>query len=379
MAPYERWWLDRMAATRFPLEEKLTLHWHDHFATAFAKVRRPKADGAPEPAAARPRRRQLPGAGQGHHRRRGHALLARREHQPAGHPNENYGREFMELFTLGRDRYTQDDVREAARAFTGYTVDGQGKALYHPELHDAGEKTILGQTGSWGPADVADHRPRPPSRGRRWPPATWRPPGRGSSTTPIPSRRSSRPWPTPSPAAGYEIKAMVRALLLRPEFTDGPGHTIKPPAEFVAGTMRLLRLTGAPDAEQAAQPQRARRDRLGLRRHGPGAVRPARRVGLEGRGRLGQHRHHPGPLQLLRPHRQARHRRRRAHRAGHSPAASPGDTAPVDAPARAAGAAPLHPGVARPRTSTPPWRPGPTRAPAPGGSSRSCWPLPTST
>ena len=253
MVAYQRWWLDRMATTRYPLEEKLTLYWHNHFATGFSKVRRPKAMIA--------QNRLLRDNAGGNFRALCKAITA----DPAMliwldgntnqkiQPNENYGREFMELFTLGRDRYTQEDVRQAARAFTGYTTDGQGKALYHKELHDDGEKTILGNTGKWGPLDVADvvldHHPD------------------GAVAAHYVAARLAgflyRPDPEPAVveamaaaflAADYDIKALVKALLLRPEFSDGPALTIKSPAEYVAGTLRLLHLAAAPTP--TAQPRR---------------------------------------------------------------------------------------------------------------------------
>lgn len=245
MSTYQRWWLDRMSATRFPLEEKLTLYWHDHFATGFSKVRRPKAMVA--------QNRLLRDHAGGNFRALCNAIhgdaamliwLDGNTNQKI-RPNENYGREFMELFTLGRDRYTQHDVAEAARAFTGYTTDGQGKPLYHKELHDDGEKTLLGQTGRWAPTDVTDivldRHPEGPVAARF-----------------VAARLASFFYkPDPEPAvvdamaaafleSNYDIKALVRALLLRPEFTDGPGLTIKSPAEYIAGTMRLLHLTGTP-------------------------------------------------------------------------------------------------------------------------------------
>ena len=138
MATFQRWWLDRMSATRFPLEEKLTLYWHNHFATGFSKVKRPKAMVA--------QNRLLRDHAGGNFRALCNAITADAAMliwldgnlNQKILPNENYGREFMELFTLGRDRYTQEDVREMARAFTGYTTDGQGRALYHPEH---GERT----------------------------------------------------------------------------------------------------------------------------------------------------------------------------------------------------------------------------------------------
>src|SRR5262249_53058479 len=68
-------------------------------------------------------------------------------------PNENFGREFLELFTLGIDSYTEQDVRAAARAFTGWSGE-KGKGAFHAEAHDSGEKTFLKQTGPWKPADI---------------------------------------------------------------------------------------------------------------------------------------------------------------------------------------------------------------------------------
>jgi uncharacterized protein (DUF1800 family) len=165
----------------------------------------------------------------------------------------------MELFTLGRDRYTQDDVRQAARAFTGYTTDGQGRALYHQELHDAGDKTILGQTGKWGPDDVADivldRHPDGPVAARYVAARLA-----GFLYKPDPEPAVVEAMAAAFLAGDYDIKAMVKALLLRPEFSDGPGLSIKSPAEYVAGALRLLHLTAAPTP--AAQPRRGNVDEI---------------------------------------------------------------------------------------------------------------------
>jgi uncharacterized protein (DUF1800 family) len=259
MATFQRWWLDRMSATRFPLEEKLTLYWHNHFATGFSKVKRPKAMVA--------QNRLLRDHAGGNFRALCNAVTA----DPAmliwldGNtnqkiaPNENYGREFMELFTLGRDHYTQEDVSQAARAFTGYTTDGQGRALYHPELHDDGEKTVLGQTGKWGATHmtdiVLDRHPEGPLSARYVSARLA-----GFLYKPVPEPEVVDAMATAFVTANYDIKAMVKALLLRPEFSDGPGLTIKSPAEYIAGTMRLLRLTGAP--APSSQPRRRSLDEI---------------------------------------------------------------------------------------------------------------------
>lgn len=245
MSTFVRWWLDRMATTQYPLEEKLTLAWHDHFATAFGKVLRPRL-------MLRQNRLLRHHAG-GNFRELANAITADAamlfwldgNTNQAATLNENYGREFMELFTLGTGHYTQNDVREASRAFTGYTVDQQGNVAFRPALHDAGEKTVLGHTGPWGPADmtdiVLDRHPDGPVAAR------------------YVARRLAAflHHPDPEPevvtamadafaASGFQIREMVRALLLRPEFTDGEAQTVKPPAELVAGTIRALRLARIP-------------------------------------------------------------------------------------------------------------------------------------
>src|SRR5436305_1810589 len=70
-----------------------------------------------------------------------------------GNPNENYARELMELFSLGIGNYTEQDIREAARAFTGYTIKGP-EVVFTKDEHDDGEKNVLGRKGKWGPDDI---------------------------------------------------------------------------------------------------------------------------------------------------------------------------------------------------------------------------------
>lgn len=154
-------WLYRMLYTTHPLREKMTLFWHNHFATSNRKV-------------------QNAGymLGQNELMRR-HALgsfrtlLEEMSHDPAmmvwldtilsrrGQANENYARELMELFSLGinhprqpeRRNYTEQDVREAARAFTGWTLEG-GKPVFHANQHDDGDKAVLGQRGRFKSTDI---------------------------------------------------------------------------------------------------------------------------------------------------------------------------------------------------------------------------------
>jgi uncharacterized protein (DUF1800 family) len=147
------WWLYRMLYGPHPLREKLTLFWHNHFATSNAKVQSARLMlGQYELL----RRHALGNFA---------ALLREVSKDPAmmawldtraskkGSPNENYARELMELFSLGIGPYTEQDVREAARAFTGWDVRG-AEAVFNAGDHDGGEKTVLGQTGRWKGDDV---------------------------------------------------------------------------------------------------------------------------------------------------------------------------------------------------------------------------------
>ena len=147
------WWFYRLLFSPDPLGERLTLMWHNHFATSNQKVG--------DPAAMRRQNemfRRLAKAPFGE-------LLESAVRDPAllvwldapanrkGHPNENLARELLELFSLGIGHYSEDDVKETARALTGWSVtDGEAREV--PARHDDEPKTILGKTGKWHGSDV---------------------------------------------------------------------------------------------------------------------------------------------------------------------------------------------------------------------------------
>jgi uncharacterized protein (DUF1800 family) len=147
------WWLYRMLYTPHPLREKLTLFWHNHFATSNAKVQNAKFMIGQYRLL---QRHALGNFG---------ALLRDISTDAAmlvwldakdskkGMPNENYARELMELFSLGIGHYSEKDVRQAARAFTGWEIQSE-KAVYNAAQHDEGEKTVLGQRGRWQGSDI---------------------------------------------------------------------------------------------------------------------------------------------------------------------------------------------------------------------------------
>src|SRR4029079_7241936 len=149
------WWANRMLATKRPLEEKLTLFWHGHFATGENKVRdyrmmlrqnemfRARASGK--------FRDLLVGI------LKDPAMLVYLDNGEniKKHPNENFGRELLELFTMGVGNYTEHDVREAARAFTGWTNDVLEFKL-DKDQHDFSGKIFLGRTGTLNGEDIID-------------------------------------------------------------------------------------------------------------------------------------------------------------------------------------------------------------------------------
>ena len=149
------WWAERMLTTRRPLEEKMALFWHGHFATSEEKVRD-----------YRKMLRQLE-LFQKHATGSFRDLLIGVARDPAmlafldagvnvkGAPNENFAREIMELFTMGVGQYTEADIREAARAFTGWNFADLAFVV-NREQHDDGEKTVLGRPGRFDGVGVID-------------------------------------------------------------------------------------------------------------------------------------------------------------------------------------------------------------------------------
>jgi len=250
---FEQWWFNRMASTPYPVEEKLTLYWHGHFATSYYKNYMLGYMMT--------QNRMLRENAAGDFRALCNLVTA----DPAmlywldnvnnyvNHINENYGREFMELFTLGRDQYTQTDVTEASRAFTGYTVSKYA-STFNAARHDQGLKTILGNgPANWGPADVTkivlDHHPQGPVAAyyvaNRIASFFHRPnPEQAVLDAMVQSFMGAAGQP-------YPIKAMMRTLFLRDEFMNDTLTSIKCPAELVAGAIRLLGL-GSDPTEQLA-------------------------------------------------------------------------------------------------------------------------------
>ncbi len=233
-----RWWLDRMTATERPLSEKMTLFWHGHFATAVEKV-----DEATFMLAQNQIFRLL-GLG-------GFTQLALAvAKDPAmlvwldandnrkGSPNENFARELMELFTIGIGSYSDADVREAARAFTGTRVDRRsGTVSVLPRQVDGAPKTILGEARSFGFDDTVSFLAERPETAAFVSSKLW--------------SRFAYPVAVNDPvvadlAAVFRtqgtIAAVMRALFRHPQFasTTARQGLVKQPVEWVVGSIRAV-------------------------------------------------------------------------------------------------------------------------------------------
>ena len=155
--PFElrAWWLYAMLYSGHPLHEKMKLFWHNHFATSINKVQRTTLMFNQNKLI---RKHALAKFGPFlHEMSKDAAMIVWLDNNSnfKAHPNENYAREVMELFSLGVGHYTETDIRESARAFSGWHTNG-GEFDFNARFHDDGEKTVLGQTGNFNGEEVLD-------------------------------------------------------------------------------------------------------------------------------------------------------------------------------------------------------------------------------
>jgi uncharacterized protein (DUF1800 family) len=150
------WWLNRMLSSPAPLQEKMTLYFHGHFTSHFT-LKFPQITYNQNALFRRYALGNLRELTRQVSKDPAMLIYLNGAENVAAHPNENYARELMELFTLGVDHYTENDVRESARAWTGWRVNRRSaEATFDPQLHDNGVKTFLGQTGNFTGDDIVN-------------------------------------------------------------------------------------------------------------------------------------------------------------------------------------------------------------------------------
>lgn len=232
------WWIREMVATPSPLTERMTLFWHGHFTSGQDKVPYPQLMARQN---ALLRRYALGNFAQMLHAvAKDPAMLLYLDGATnrKGHPNENFAREVMELFTLGEGRYTQRDVSEAARAYTGWSLDPDTRDyVWRADWHDTGVKTVLGQAGTFDGDAVLDLLLADPQTATFIVTELWR---EFVSSTPDAARIA--PIAARFRASGYDIAVALRGLFSTDAFWDegNRGTLVKSPAQFVVGTLRAF-------------------------------------------------------------------------------------------------------------------------------------------
>ena len=249
-------WLYYMINTKRPLEEKMCLFWHQIFATGVSKV-----DHYDEIVTMVTMFREK---GLGNYRE----LLLELSRSPAmihwldnyeNHAeavNENWGRELLELFSMGVGNYTEVDVRECSRAFTGWSMQPKLPRFpmgrfhwifeFKPEDHDDGEKTFLGHTGNFNGEDILDIICQQPATARFVARHLYdffvadEPQVPAWSVTPPRNPEAVETLANEFTRSGYDLRSVLRLLFNSDFFKDAAFAKIKSPAEVVAGTLRLV-------------------------------------------------------------------------------------------------------------------------------------------
>ncbi len=235
------WWLERMRESQDPLEEKMTLFWHGHFATSAVKVKDAYLMW------------QQNQTFRDHARGNFGVLVKAISRDPAmidwldlreskaAHPNENFAREVMELFTLGEGNYTEKDVTEGARAFTGYRISSQDESFrFDPGQHDNGSKQFLGRSDVRDGDQAIDAILAQPACARYiarklWTFFAYENPSDALVETLAATMRANR----------YEMRPVLHQLFTSAEFYSVAAlrTQIKSPVQWVVQTARELEIT----------------------------------------------------------------------------------------------------------------------------------------
>jgi uncharacterized protein (DUF1800 family) len=231
------WWLEQMTMSEQGATEKLTFFWHDHFATSANKVNNPDLMLAQNQLF-----RQLGGGNfetltQAVAKDGAMMIWLDSNKNQKGKPNENFARELMELFTVGIGNYTDEDVREGARAFTGWRFNRQGGFQILKGQHDNGTKTVLGKTGPLGGEEVVSVLCQQPAAARFITAKMWR-----QYAYPLASDHPIIGELSAGFAKDLDAAKLLRSILMHPQFQSREARQglVKQPVEWVIGAMRQL-------------------------------------------------------------------------------------------------------------------------------------------
>jgi len=233
------WWYQELLSTPSPLTERMTLFWHDHFTSGYKKVK--------WPALLYRQNLLLRRNALGSFRdllfeiAKDSAMMLYLDTQTnrKDHPNENFARELFELFTLGEGQYTEQDIKEAARAFTGWHVAVRhgGEFVFHQHQHDSGVKRVLGRVGAFGGDDILSIILDQPGCARHITTRLWL-----EFISDQPDSHEVERLAVLFRANDYHMRPLLRALLVSPQSwaPESRGVLVKSPVELLVGTGRLF-------------------------------------------------------------------------------------------------------------------------------------------
>lgn len=238
----QRWWLQLMITDGFSIREKLVFFWHNHYCSDYLKVYYPQYMYLQNQTF-----RQM---AWGNVRDLARAMVS----DPAmliyldniasikGNPNENFARELLELFTLGVNHYTERDIVEAARALTGWRIQGM-RGVFNPQLWDPGVKEFLGQRGNFNADDIIRIIFEQDQAARFIATKIYR-----TFVYDVPNPDIVEQLAQLLKANGYELRPVLEVLLTSEHFFDPQvrGAVIKNPIEFIVGMCRQLNFTLLP-------------------------------------------------------------------------------------------------------------------------------------
>ena len=240
----QHWWFNRMLKTKAPLREKMTLFWHDHFATSIQKVKQPVLLIKQNELFREYAFGNLRDLTQKVVRDPAMILYLDTQSSSKSMPNENFAREIMELFTLGEGNYTEEDVKQAARAFTGYQLNRlTGEVVQSARAWDDGKKTIFGETGPYNGKDVVSLIFKKDACAKFMAVKLWeffayeKPVDSAMADLAATFRKND-----------YELKPVLREIFLSAEFygKKAMATQIKSPVQYLVQLLKELEMESAP-------------------------------------------------------------------------------------------------------------------------------------
>src|SRR5258706_2985608 len=229
------WWVEEMLVTPSPLTERMTLFWHNHFVSSQQKVKLAELMYRQNVTL---RANALGRFGDLLHaiaRDPAMVIYLDNAQNRKGTPNENFAREVMELFTLGEGHYSEQDIKEAARAFTGWSLDREtGQFVFRRFIHDYGQKTVLGKSGNLDGDDVLDILLPRTETAELITAKLWR-----EFVSPDPDQAEVKRIAARFRDSRYDLKVALQALLTSDAFyaAENRGVLVKSPVDLVVGTL----------------------------------------------------------------------------------------------------------------------------------------------